>query len=473
MNHRRDRRTALKLLAAAPVGLVASAALFQDALASTPRAATRVQAKVGPVEPGAGGWKTWFLQSGSQLRLQPPPDSAAEVAEVRAMAARRDAATMERIEYWDAGSAAYRWNEIALDLCNVKNNYTVSVAGRVLALMNGAIYDGAIAAWDSKYTHNRPRPSEVDPSLTTAVTPPASPSYPSEHAVAAGAASAVLAHLFPSEADSLMRMAEEAATSRVIAGVQYPSDTSAGLEIGRTVAAMVIERARNDNFGAKWEGTIPNEPGKWTGPVAVNADESLWLPWVLTSPSQIRPGPPPAADSPQMAADLAEVKNFPRTPRTTGIALSWQFVESGGPNFHIFWNRYSSRLLFEEGQPGNLPRAAQVYFLTNVAIVDTWIATQEAKFTYWGARPNQLDPTITTVFPTPPHPSYVSNRSSFNPAAAAMLGHFFPRDAATMKAIADEISESAIWAGIHFRTDIVVAQSMGDQVVQMVKARAF
>jgi hypothetical protein len=174
-----------------------------------------------------------------------------------------------------------------------------------------------------------------------------------------------------------------------------------------------------------------------------------------------------------MAVDLAEVKSFARTPRTTGIALSWQFVESGGPNFQIYWTRYASRLLFEEGQPSNLPRAAQVYFLMNVAMVDTWIATQDTKFTYWGARPFQLDPSITTVFPTPPHPSYPSNRSSFNPAAAAILGHYFPRDAATMKAIADEISESAIWAGIHFRTDIATANAMGYQVVDMVKARAF
>ena len=470
MRRRTDRRAALKLLTAAPMGLAATAALVQQALAHTPSGAVQVRGMPGPVEPGAGRWKTWFLQSGAQLRLSPPPDSMAEVAEVRAMAAQRDAAMLERIEYWDAGSAAYRWNEVALELCNVKNNYTTSLAGRVLAYMNGAMYDAAVAAWDSKYAHNRPRPSEVDSSLTTAVLVPQSPSYPSEHA---GAASAVLAHLFPSEADALMRMADEAATSRVIAGVQYPSDASAGLEIGRTVAAMVIERAKNDNFGAKWEGTIPNEPGKWTGPTAVNAEESHWVPWVLSSASQIRPGPPPAADSPEMAVDLAEVRSFARTPRTTGIALSWQFVESGGPNFQIYWTRYASRLLFEEGQPGNLPRAAQAYFLMNVAMVDTWISTQDTKFAYWGARPFQLDPAITTVFPTPPHPSYPSNRSSFNPAAAAILGHYFPRDAATMKAIAEEISESAIWAGIHYRTDIATANAMGYQVVDMVKARAF
>ena len=99
-----------------------------------------------------------------------------------------------------------------------------------------AIYDATIAAWKSKYFYNRTRPSEVDPTLATAVATPGSPSYPSEHAAAAGAAATVLAYFFPDEASSFQAMAEEAAQSRVQAGVQFPSDSSAGLELGRKVA---------------------------------------------------------------------------------------------------------------------------------------------------------------------------------------------------------------------------------------------
>jgi membrane-associated phospholipid phosphatase len=259
----------------------------------------------------------------------------------------------------------------------------------------------------------------------------------------------------------------------VVAGVQYPSDVAAGLELGRAVAALAIERANTDNFDARWEGMIPNEPGKWTGPAAVNAEESLWKPWVLSSPSQIRPGPPPAADSPQMAADLDEVKNFPRTLRTNGIALGWQYGQHGTPNTHIFWDRHASRLLFEDRLDANLPRAAQVYLLTMIAWLDTWIATQDTKFHYWGIRPFQLDPTLTTVFPTPAFPSYPSNRASFNPAAAMILGHFFAREATKLLDIADEISESAIWAGIHFRSDLASARDMAESVVRMTLDRAF
>ena len=95
-----------------------------------------------------------------------------------------------------------------------------------------AIYDATIAAWESKYFYNRPRPSEADATLPTALPTPRSPSYPSEHAAAAGAAATVLSYFFPDEASSFQAMAEEAAQSRVLAGVQFPSDSSAGLELG-------------------------------------------------------------------------------------------------------------------------------------------------------------------------------------------------------------------------------------------------
>ncbi|MEZ4659658.1 MAG: phosphatase PAP2 family protein [Caldilineaceae bacterium] len=57
----------------------------------------------------------------------------------------------------------------------------------------------AIVAWDAKYAYNRPRPSGITPLIVE----PASPSYPSEHAAAAGAAATVLAYLFPTRPISL------------------------------------------------------------------------------------------------------------------------------------------------------------------------------------------------------------------------------------------------------------------------------
>src|SRR5215212_6692646 len=326
MNPKTDRRAVLKLLTAAPLGMAMGAALTHEAVARAPRGASELRAATGPVEPGAGGWKTWLLNSGSDLRISPPPDESAtraEVEEVRTLTAGREAAR-DRIAYWDAGSAPYRWNEITIEHTNVKNNYGNNLSGRVLALVNVAIYDAIVAAWDSKYAYNRPRPSETDSSLSTVLPNPRSPSYPCEHAVTAGAASAVLGYLFPTEAATLDAMAEEAAQSRVIAGVQYPSDARAGLELGRAVAARVIAYGRSDNSDAKWDGSMPSGPGIWAGTTPGGVAESTWKPWVLSSPGHFRLPPPPAPDSEQRAIELAETKSFQRTPRTNGLAYQWQ-----------------------------------------------------------------------------------------------------------------------------------------------------
>src|SRR5690606_8343756 len=131
MDRRSDRRAALKLFAAAPLGLAAGAILAQDAAAQVARGSTAVRAGIGPVEPGAGGWKTWLLVSGNDLRVSPPPDESAtvtEVEEVRSLAAGRQA-MRDRIAFWDAGAAPYRWNEITLEHTNVKNNYGNNLAG--------------------------------------------------------------------------------------------------------------------------------------------------------------------------------------------------------------------------------------------------------------------------------------------------------------------------------------------------------
>jgi len=220
------------------------------------------------------------------------------------------------------------------------------------------MHDAMIATWDAKYAYNRPRPTEFDSSITAAVAVPRSPSYPSEHAAAAGAAAAMLGFLFPTDAGEFERMAQEAAESRVQAGVQYPSDVAAGLALGRQVAAVAIEHGQTDNSNATWDGVIPTGPGLWTGTNPGGVPEREWKPWVLSSPSQLRPDPPPAYDSDEKAAELAEVKNFPRTPRTTALALSWQYGLYGNSVGIVYWIREASRRIFEEHLDANAPWAA-------------------------------------------------------------------------------------------------------------------
>jgi membrane-associated phospholipid phosphatase len=449
----------------------------QDLIGDRLQLPCRFCSRPGPtrIEPQAGQWKTWALTSGSQFRLPSPPGGLAQEVEIKELitrASRRDATALNAISFWDAGPPGYRWNEIAANLL-VKNNITGPRSARVLSYLNVAIYDATIAAWDSKYVYNRKRPSEVNSQIAPAIPVPNSPSYPSEHAAVASAAAAVLSYLFPNEAQTYDRAAQECGESRLNAGVQFPSDVSAGSELGRKVAELVIARARTDGSDAVFSGAIPTGPGFWRG---TNPNEPLagtWRTWVISSGSEFRPAPPPAFDSAQKQQELAEVKNFPRPIpasganfNTTRAAYFWQ------GNTAKLWNDILTVKLFEYQLDRNPPRAARAYALMSVAAHDGLIACWDAKYTYWAARPNMLDTTIVTLFPNPSHPTYPSAHAMFDGPYSAVLSYLFPRDADYFTAQAQEAGSSRLWAGIHFRSDIEAGLSIGRAVAQKVIEQA-
>jgi membrane-associated phospholipid phosphatase len=423
------------------------------------------------IEPRAGRWKTWVLSSGSQFRLPPPPRGVAQVVEIKNLITRanqRDAAALAAISFWDAGPPGYRWNELATNLL-LSNNITGPRGARILSLLNVAIYDATIAAWHSKYVYNRSRPSEINSNVAPAIPVPNSPSYPSEHAATAGAAAAVLSYLFPSESQTFGNAAQECAESRLDAGVQFQSDVSAGMEIGQKVAELVIARAQTDGSDVVFTGPIPAGPGIWNG---TNPNEPLagtWRTWVITSGSEFRPPPPPAYDSAEKAQELVEVKNFPRLIpasganfNTTRTAYFWQ------SNTAKLWTDILTVKLFEYHLDRNPPRAARAYALMSVAAHDGLIACWDGKYTYWAARPNMLDPTIVTLFPNPPHPTFPSAHASFDGTYAAVLGYLFPHDAGYFTAQAQEAGFSRLAAGIHFRSDIEAGLGIGRATGQKV-----
>jgi membrane-associated phospholipid phosphatase len=389
--------------------------------------------------------------------------------QLRALAAERDAVSLDQIAFWDTGAPSYRWNELAVTE-SLKHNLNANFATRALALMHVALSDAMVATWDAKYAYQRQRPSEVDQSLPTVLAAPASPSYPFEHAAAAAAASSVLAYLFPDDAQLFADQADEANRSRVMAGVQYPSDIAAGRELGQAVAARVIEWARHDGSDAQWAGSIPTEPGHWTGTNPIVPLAGTWKTWALASGSELRPGPPPAYDSPQEAAELAEVVGFQRTPKTNADAFFWEYA-SGGTRNYWFWNQQVNNKVLEYRLDKEPPRAARAYALESIAAYDSGVACWDAKYAYWAIRPFQLDPTLKTVFPTPNHPSYPAAHGCFSSGAAAAISYLFPRDAQTLTALAEEAGESRIWAGIHFPTDVRVGLALGRSVAQKVIER--
>ena len=472
MNRKTDRRAALKLLTAAPLGLTAGMGMAGNVLAQTHQPAPRAQAAAKAIEPTAGSWRTWMLASGDELRLAPPPSDGAtqaELAELHDLAARRDAATLDRISYWDAGAPSYRWTQRAVKYTQSKG-VVGNRAQRMLALLNVAIYDGMVAAWDSKYTHNRLRPSVADGAPEPALTTPNSPSYPDEHAVAAGVASTVLGYVFPADAAMFETLADEAARSRLEAGVAYSSDVEAGLMLGRQVGERAVAWARTDGSDVPWAGSVPTDAGLWTGTNPVEPAAGAWKPLSMSSGSQFRPAQPPALGSEQFNSELAEVKSFARTNLTNLTANYWEYY--GGRAAFELWNEQASKKVFEYRLDANPPRAALVYALMNAASHDALIAGWDAKYTYWHPRPHMVDPTITTVVAAPNHPSFPSAHSVWSGAAGAVLARLFPRDAEFFNGMAKEAGEARIMAGIHYRSDCEAGLTIGRQVADAVLTRA-
>jgi membrane-associated phospholipid phosphatase len=414
-----------------------------------------------------------FVASRDEVRMPPPPDrlaTEAELAELKRLTAERSATSAERAAYWATGGSAYRWNAVAADEMILRGIPTPAAA-RHMALVHAAVHDAVVIAFEQKSVHNRARPITHNKELETSLATPSSPSYPSEHAAAAGAASEVLAFLFPDKADVFRAMAEEAARSRSMAGVAFPSDVVAGLALGRAVGGKAVERGKADRFDAKWTGSVPTTPGSWTGSNAILPLAGTWKTWLISSGDALRPAPPPAHDSPQKKAELAELKAIQRTPAMTSHAWFWEWGAGGSRAWHL-WNEQTSRKVLEYGLAERPLEAARAFALASFAVHDSVVACWDAKYAYWAMRPFQVDPALKPLFPAPNHPSYPAAHACISTAAGQTLAGLFPRDAEALRALGKQAADSRMWAGIHFPSDVEAGRVIGEAVANQAVVRA-
>ncbi len=413
----------------------------------------------------------WFpAVSGATVSSPPPTDDGEDLRALKALIAARKPADLARSRWWLTGGPGYRWNELALEAL-FDELVTMPMAARHLALINAAIDDAVAAAGREKRRFMRPRPTQRDGSIQATAPVPASSGYPSDYAAAAAAAAGVLAELLPRRAQTLAAQAEEAMRAPLLAGLEFTSDMAAGREIGRAVAARAVARAKADGADAKWSGVVPSGPGLWQGANPAAPAAAGWRPWLLARPDEFRPAPPPAVDSPLARADLAEVKAYARTPRSTHLALYWEAF--GGARGYVFWNDRLRQQLLERAGEFEPATATRAMAALNIALADAGVACWDAKYAYWYPRPSQLDAELKTVFPNPSHPSYPSAHSCYSLAAATVLAAVFPEERERLAAQAKEAGEARIWAGIHYRFDLDAGAEIGRRVAERVLARAF
>ena len=411
------------------------------------------------VEPQAGNWKTWFITSGKDYRLPAPSSYKNEIPEVLARQRNLDTKTNQQIIFWNAGSPGYHWQEMMNKLWAVDTGRYGALANMLLGV---AIYDATIAAWDTKYAYKRPRPFVADNKIKIYTVKPESPSFPCENSVAAGVAVTIFSHFYPAMADSVKRLAQQQMDSRVAAGVAFPSDTRAGFELGIKIAEIEIEKTKDYVSTAVWDGKVPDKPGLWRGKFAMLPLAGKNKTVVLESGSEFRPAPPP-----DFAKEMEEMKNYKQTFRSLSNAFYWA-------NQSWFMDNLAKNI-FENNLHLNPPRAARINAVVNVTSYDAFVACWDAKYTYWGIRPNQYDTTFRpAIMVTPPFPGYPSGHAALSSAMAEIYSYFFPDEKDLFRQKAKDAAESRFQAGIHFRTDNEVALELGKKVatkiIQKVKA---
>jgi hypothetical protein len=166
------------------------------------------------------------------------------------------------------------WNQIAQTICQ-ERRFTLSQTARLFAVLNFAMADAGIVAWEAKYKSNFWRPvtaiheaerdgnpaTSPEPEWLPLLTTPPFPEYVSGHSIFSGAACEVLKHLLGTDEvrvsvvsdnlpgttrsyERLSNIADEIGMSRVYGGIHFLSADLDGLSVGYRIGRACAERFR-------------------------------------------------------------------------------------------------------------------------------------------------------------------------------------------------------------------------------------
>lgn len=466
----------------------------------------------------AGNWVPILLSKPDEFAINQPilvtsPDYKLELLEIKS---RQNAITSQeesQLRYWSAG-VVLRWNEIMRDLVakynlppyqNPDGTYPIPSAGnplaypffpfanppyaaRAYAYLTAAQYDALVAAYHYKSQFRRPRPSKTDPSIKQLVPMTADFVYPCEEAVAAGASAAILTMMFPGEQEFIQTKLQECVNTRILAGANTRSDIDAGIKLGKDVASKFIGRARNDGAG-KAVGT----PADWKA-LVTKTEARGETPWIsqetparppmlplfgkvisfLMDTTEVisnRPSPPPSTYSPEFQKELEEVLWYSQNPDRDRMKVVHFWSDGAGtytPPGH--WNDIACRDFVK--QRYSEVRWARNLALLNMSMFSAAVCCWDAKYAYYNPRPSQMHADCKTLTGLPNFPAFTSGHSTFSGAAAKILAHLVPAEAARYLAMADEASKSRLWGALHYRSDIEVGMTMGLAIGQKAINRA-
>ena len=369
------------------------------------------------------------------------------------------------------------WNVKACDVVD-EAKLGPPPANRVLAIVHAAAYEAANAI-TKRY-----------PASGLQLT--AAPGASVEAAVAA-ANHATLAKLVPSQ-QSAIDIAYQAALAKVADGAAKTE----GIAVGAMAAAEILAVRANDG-AATGEAYRPHTTAGVYVPTAIPA-VSQWpqrKPWLMTSPAQFRPGPPPKLTSELWARDYIEVKalggksSARRTAEQTEIARFW---EATMPAIYHGIVRSIANVSGRE-----VTQNARLFAAVTQATDDALIAVFDAKYHYNFWRPltairngdidgndaTERDPSWAPFIDTPMHPEYPCAHCIVSGAVGAVLQAEMgagPVPTLTTTSVTaqgaarrwtkiddfvQEVANARIYDGVHYRNSTEVGTAMGKQIGEL------
>jgi hypothetical protein len=277
---------------------------------------------------------------------------------------------------------------------------------------------------------------------------------------------------------------------------------AAGIVVGEQAAAAVLAVAAEDRANAAEAYRPHTTPGAYVPTVVPAIPQwSQRKPWVLSSPAQFRPGPPPALNSELWARDYNEIKaigsknSSSRSAEQTEIARFWDY--SAPPIYHAVVRSVAR-------QPGRDPtQNARLFMAATQASDDALIAIMDAKYHYNFWRPvtairngdtdgndaTEREASWAPFIDTPMHPEYpcahcvLSSavgtvlQAEVGSAAMPVLSTSSPTAKGATRSwtntadFMQEVALARIYDGVHYRNSTVVGSAIGKQVGELVAVK--
>lgn len=385
-------------------------------------------------------------------------------------------------------AAVINWNQIAQRTAIQVAKMYISQSEIYISYEQAAVYDAVV----SIQGHYQPYALKLKRRPTASV-----------DAAVAAAAHDVLVHYFPAQKAAL-----DADYSTSLAAIPDGPRKTAGIQAGQEAAAGIIALRQGDGVEANTGFSMPAPaPGVWQLP-AGQTPQTPWVakmrPFLLQSPDQFRPGPPPALTSQQWAKEYNEIKSLGAANSTTRTAEQTDIARffSGSPV--VMFNSAYQQIIQNKGL--DALQAARLYAMGNMVGADAAIACFDAKYTYLFWRPvfaipqgdtdgnpaTAGDPTWTPLLTTPNHPEYPAAHGCQTSAQAEMFAAFLGTDNInldltstvpnlttttrhyqTVNDLETEIVNARVWGGLHYRQSVEQGVALGGQVARWSLERYF